>query len=215
MIKTLSVFLLLIITTSAVSTAWAEGGKIVKWVDKDGVTHYDDKAPMPSATSKSSELNKQGMTVKKITYAPQNTQADKAVAEQTRRDSALIASYNSADEIDMARDRNTKMDEFALQSLYQKLENQQTYLNKNSTLIAGYHKRKQPVPNKLLQDKQAHEADIANTDKQIVAKKQEIEAIRARYNHDKTRFMMLKAQGHTFTPQVITPAKPATTGSAK
>lgn len=195
------------ISVCAVSTAWAEGGKIVKWVDKDGVTHYDDKAPLPSATSKSSELNKQGMTVKKITYAPQNAEANKAVAEQTRRDAALIASYNSADEIDMARDRNTKMDEFALQSLYQKLENQQTYLNKNNALIAGFHKRKQPVPNKLLLDKQTHEADIASTDQQIVAKKQEIAAIRAHYNNDKTRFVMLKAQGHTFTPQVVAPAK--------
>ncbi len=213
MTKNLSHLLLFAFSMVYAATIYAEGGKIVKWVDNNGVTHYDDKAPMPSAASKSSELNKQGITVKKTVYSVGNPQVDELALAQHRRDTALIASYNSADEIDLARERNTKMDEFALQSLYQKLANQNSYFSKNSTLIAKFHKRKQPIPQQLLVKQQTYEADIASTDRQILEKKQAITAIRLRYNTDKARFVVLKAQGYTFTPQVVLPAKPATSAS--
>lgn len=176
-----------------ISIAHAEGNRIVKWVDKDGVTHYGDKPPMPTDTSKSSVLNKDGITVKKIDQTSTQHQAtDKVATEQSRRDSALLASYNSIEEIDIARERNTKMDEFSLESLYQKRTNLKEYQQKNSTQIANLNKSKRPVPAQLLKEKERFVTDIAETERQITAKKQDIANTNERFEQDKIRYAQLK-----------------------
>ncbi len=173
--------------------ALAEGNRIVKWVDKDGVTHYGDKPPMPADTSKSSVLNKDGITVKKIDQtSTQHQSTDKVATEQSRRDSALLASYNSIEEIDIARERNTKMDEFSLESLYQKRTNLKEYQQKNSTQIANLHKSKRQVPPQLLKEKERFVIDIAETERQITAKKQDIANTNERFEQDKIRYAQLK-----------------------
>lgn len=176
----------------SISMAHADGNRIVKWVDKDGVTHYGDKPPMPADTSKSSVLNKDGVVVRKVEQHASNPEADKVAQEQSRKDAALFASYNSIEEIDIARDRNVKMDEFSLESLYQ----QRTYLlnhqNKNNLLIANLTKQKRPIPAQLAEEKQRFIDEIAETDAQIVSKKSDIEKTRARFEQDKIRYAELK-----------------------
>ena len=46
------------------TTAFADGKKIVKWVDSKGVTHYGDKLPAQEAGRKNAEMNAQGMVLK-------------------------------------------------------------------------------------------------------------------------------------------------------
>lgn len=182
----------LILFTLSMVAAHAEGNRIVKWVDKDGVTHYGDKPPMPGDASKSSVLNKDGITVKKIDQKASSQQADKAVSEQTRRDSALLASYNSIEEIDIALERNTKIDEFSLQSLLQKRTNLLAHQQKNNAQINNLNKNKRPVTPDLLRDKQKLTADIAETERQITTKQQDIAKTRERFEQDKIRYAQLK-----------------------
>lgn len=179
--------------------AQAEGKRIVKWVDKHGVTHYGDQAPIEDSANKTSELNKAGMTVKRIEQNTTQHEAEKVSSEQLRRDSALLASYNSAEEIDIARDRNTKIDELALDSLAQKRTNLSDQQKKNADKMADITKRKKPVPPQLTQDHQKYQADIADTDKQMLSKKRDIEVIRQRYDNDKQRYLELKTQGYTLS----------------
>ncbi len=94
----------------ATHTLADEKGKLKKWVDKEGVTHYGDVIP-PEYADRSSVQLKGGKEVKK--KEPVNPKApDKPVEktpeqiEQDRRDKALLGSYSSVDEIDQARDRN-------------------------------------------------------------------------------------------------------------
>jgi Domain of unknown function (DUF4124) len=174
------------------SSSYAESKAIVKWVDKDGVIHYGDRPPMPAETNRSSVLNKDGITVKRIDQSIVNHEVDKVATEQSRRDSALLASYNSIEEIDIARERNTKMDEFSLESLYQKRTNLKEYQQKNSVQIANLRKHKRPVPPVLQQEKDKFVIDIAETDRQINAKKQDIAATTERFEQDKIRYAQLK-----------------------
>jgi vacuolar-type H+-ATPase subunit I/STV1 len=185
--------------TSLISTSasYAESKSIVKWVDKHGVTHYGDKAPMPTDTNHSSVLNKDGMTVRKINHAPVSQNIDRETTEKSRHDAALIASYSNADEIDIARDRNMKIDEFALANLSQKRTNLQENHQKNQQKIETLTKNKQPIPKMLAEEKLKNLAELNETDRQILAKKQEIESIRQRYDNDKQRYLELKAQGYT------------------
>lgn len=179
--------------------AQAESKRIVKWVDKQGVTHYGDQAPIQDNANKTSELNKSGISIKRAEQTATQHEAEKISSEQLRRDSALLASYNSVEEIDIARDRNTKIDELALDSLGQKRANLVEQQKKNADKIADLTKRKRPVPPPLTQDHQKYQTDIADTDKQMVAKKHDIEVIRKRYENDKQRYQELKAQGYTLS----------------
>ena len=177
---------------ASTSISHAESKAIVKWIDKDGVIHYGDRPPMPAETNRSSVLNKDGITVKRIDQSIVNHEVDKVATEQSRRDSALLASYNSIDEIDIARERNTKMDEFSLESLYQKRTNLKEYQQKNSTQIANLTKSKRPVPAEILKERERFVVDIAETERQITAKKQDIANTNARFEQDKIRYAQLK-----------------------
>ncbi|HAE99806.1 MAG TPA: hypothetical protein DCO68_01000 [Methylophilaceae bacterium] len=188
----LSIFSILVLCSYI--GAYAADGKIVKWVDKDGVTHYGDKPPMPDTASKASMLNKQGMTVKKIEPAQHNPEADKVAAEQARRDAALLATYSTAEEIDFASARNTKIDELAVESLSLQLENQRKSLAQTNEKIAGFIKKKKTPPDTLVEDKQKSMADIASTEQQIAQRKKNIEATRLRYSEDKAHFIALKTR---------------------
>jgi len=177
----------------------AEGKRIVKWVDKHGVTHYGDQVPLPDSTNKTSELNKSGMAVKRVEQTATQHEAEKVSSEQNRRDSALLASYNSAEEIDIACDRNTRIDKSALESLGQKRTNLKDQQQKNATKMADLTKRKRPIPPQLVEDNQKYQTDIADTDKLIVTKQHDIDNIRKRYDNDKQRYLELKAQGYTLS----------------
>lgn len=177
----------------------AEGKRIVKWVDKYGVTHYGDQAPLADSTNNTSELSKSGVAVKRIGQSATQHEAEKVTSEQHRRDSALLASYNSVEEIDIACDRNTRIDKSALESLDQKRINLKDQQQKNATKMADLTKRKRPIPPQLVQDNQKYQTDIADTDRLIVTKQHDIDNIRKRYDSDKQRYMELKAQGYTLS----------------
>ena len=63
--KQLLSFMMLMLSLTSIH-AYSAGQKIIKWVDKNGVTQYGDRPPMSNNIKKSSVLNKQGITVQKI-----------------------------------------------------------------------------------------------------------------------------------------------------
>jgi len=109
-IVTVTMAALLLATTAAAAT--------YKWVDDKGMVHYTDKMPPEAVDKGSVELNKQGLPVKRTDPAPTLEQRRAKVAEEERqrqlarerevvdrRDRALMQSYTSEDEIDLARSR--------------------------------------------------------------------------------------------------------------
>jgi Domain of unknown function (DUF4124) len=177
----------------------AEG--IVKWKDSNGVTHYGDKLPAQEAGRTNTVLNKQGMTIK--TNDPNELRArpeqERIQTEQTRRDTALLASYSSEEEVDIARDRNLQMDEFSLQSMYQRLEMLKREAVQNTTSVALYNKRKQPIPDKLKQQIKQNQIDTKKTAESIIATKKSMEETKIRYANDKARYAELKPRNQSIT----------------
>ena len=87
-----------------------------KWVDENGVVHYSDKMPLNSQRSEKAVLDQQGRTVKHIESEDQYLQRleeeskkkEKAEEKPTvyeYRDRALVLSYLTENDIDLARDR--------------------------------------------------------------------------------------------------------------
>ena len=194
------IFLLSMLAIS--NFAAAEGKKIVKWVDSKGVTQYGDKLPASDAGRNSTEMNTQGITVKKNVAADKsNVLQDQQKLEQERKDKILLASYTKAEEIDLAKERNLQLDKAALQALTQQKINVTNRTARNNKLVEGFKTRKKPLPAYLSDELKLSKTEIANIDKQLAQRKLSMAATNARYTEEKLRFIALKQPAVQAAPQ--------------
>ncbi len=176
--------------------------RIVKWKDDKGVTHYGDRIPPQYSNRENSVINRQGVTVKHnkpINY--QEQASDLAKLEQDKKDKALLGAFTNANEIDLARDRNIQLDLIALENLNQEKTNNQKQLTENKRLADNFTKRKKPIPNDLNSDISKNQEEIGKIDQRISERNQVIENTRKRFDEDKKRYLTLKNQNPTATPE--------------
>jgi hypothetical protein len=175
-----------------------------KWVDEKGVVHYTDKMPHEAVDNASVELNKQGIPVKKTDKAltPEQRQALEQEAERkreaaraqeeiARRDRALVASYTSEAEIDLARNRS-------LQTINNVILSAQAFsgqLNKRKADVEAKKAESQGKPVVAVLDRELESIDLelARQADVIAQKQRETAAIMARYDADKQRWRELVA----------------------
>ena len=173
--------------------AYADGKKIVKWVDSSGITHYGDKLPAQEAGRNNSEMNNQGIVTKKNTVSDKkNNLVDEQKLEQERKEKILLASYTKPEEIDLARDRNLQLDQAALQALTQQKINIANRTTRNNKTAEAILARKKPIPPYLSDELKLAKTESANIDKQLVQRKLSMEATRKHYAEEKARFIALK-----------------------
>jgi hypothetical protein len=183
--------------------------KIVKWVDSSGATHYGDKLPAQEAGRNNSEMNNQGIVVKRNIQAVQSNEVlDQQNLEKERKDKILLASYTKAEEIDLARDRNLQLDQAAVQALTQQKINVTNRTARNNKTAEGFRARKKPLPAYLSEELKLSKTEYANIDKQLTQRKLSMEATRKRYAEEKARFIALKY------PDEYPNVAPATTPAA-
>ena len=192
-------------------SAYAESGKIVKWVDEKGVTHYGDVVPPQYANRDSTVINRQGMVIKRNLVNDQQVDPAEAqqAAEQQRRDRALKDAYTTEEEIDLAKERNLQMDEASMLGLQQSLssaKNRQVMLKKSVDDLA---KRKKPQPDDLKKDVKDNEAEIAKIERQIAERRKAMDATRQRFDNDKQRFRELTRKDAAPEPPKAIPAPAA------
>lgn len=182
----------LLIVTFLFGSAPVYAGKIIKWVDKNGVTHYGDKPPLPAKAEKSSVLNNQGVKLKEVDNRPINTKFEEKQVEQSRYDKALLATYNSVEEIDLAKERNTRIDILALESLEQKHFTLTQRLASNNKILLEHAKDNKPASEDTITEVEQDTTSLANLEKQIAARKDTIAQINQRYENDKKRYAELQ-----------------------
>ncbi len=167
--------------------------KILKWVDKQGVTHYGDRPPTFEESKSNVELNKQGLVTKKNAPVEQKNEAlDLQQQQQDRKDKILLASYTNANEIDLARDRSLEMNKAAMTSLVSQKENIAARIARNATTADGFKKRNKPLPANLDKEFKDALAQSSRIDKQMADRKLEMEQTRKNYAEDKARYLILK-----------------------
>ena len=190
-----------LIFLSALSQHSHAEGKIVKWKDANGVTHYGDKLPVTEAGRGNSLLNKQGTVVQ--TNEPFSAKADSVVAEkqseeQLRQDSALLASYLSAEEVDLAMERNIKGDQLTIDVLRQQQNNAQVNLNNIDAKIKAKYANK-PVPPALTEQAAYYEAQVLKKKTEIANIESNIEKTKSRFAEYKKRYLELRPREHVLT----------------
>lgn len=179
-------------------------GQIYKWVDEDGVTHYGQAIPPEYRDNAAEEMNRNGMTVRQIEPAttPEERRAleekaqremeeQKRLAEQRRRDRALINTYGSAQEIDAARERNLALPTQTLRNLAPHLKKAQARLAKLQAQRDELAKTGKPVPEYLVEDIEALQLEVQTLRNDMDRQAAQIAAIKTRYDADRKRFIEL------------------------
>lgn len=190
---------LLLICLSLAPTLWAAdpagtpapSGKIIKWVDSKGTTHYGDTPP-PEYINNNAVISNHGVLLKRNDGKTGQAELSEQDLEKQRYDRALLASYTSAEEIDLARDRRLQTDQVIIQGLEQRRITAGKQLATHLKFAEGFQKRKKPLPEDLVQDIDNVKKEIASIDKQSAQLKQNIAATKSKFEADKQRFILLK-----------------------
>jgi hypothetical protein len=182
----------------AVATgAWAAG--TYKWVDEQGVVHYSDQAPPETPAKGATVLDKEGRQVKRIEppLSPQQQKAQaeeeerqrtlaKAREDQARKDKALMQSYTSEEEIDIARTRAISTIEGQIKSAQAysaDLKGRQQTIAQRKETFAG-----KPIPIELERESASVDAEISRQTILIRQKQEELAQAATKYDTIKQRW---------------------------
>ena len=184
--------LVVVMVLGAALSLGADAATLKKWVDKDGVTHYGDVIPPEYAGRPSVEMEK-GREVKKKpvtapTAAPKPAEETPEQIEQKRRDQALLGTYTTEDEIDLALKRNLQQVDTRLKNLQLQMSSLQEDIARNAKEKAAMEQAGKPVDKALLDEIAQTNARMAKLQEEQVKVQAESEAIKARFAADKQRF---------------------------
>ena len=183
--------------------ARAEGsGRIVKWKDEKGVTHYGDSIPPQYADRDNTLMNKQGITVQqnKANVPHVDKVAELAKLEQDKKDRALLGTFTNANEIDLTRDRNLEPELLALKNLQQDRAIAQKKVDQSNLAAGNYSKTKKPVPANIRDELKANKDAVSKIDQRIGERQQIIDNIHKRFEEDKKRYLALRGQNAASPP---------------
>lgn len=189
-------------------------GATFKCVNEKGVTLIGDTPPEGCERVVMYEIGPTGRVLRKIDPTPTPDQqkayaenaekrraAERADAEQKRKDIALLNTYSNEKEIDVARDRNIEPIRGRIKSGQNRIETLDKRMKEIDDEMefykAGKSKKKddsKPVspPIGLVNDRERVQKEKESLVASIAASEKEIVAMKERYEADKARFNELK-----------------------
>ncbi len=204
--------ILVMLLSCSAAPAWA-AKQMYKWVDDKGKVHYGDTIPPEYAKDESKELTKSGRVIKETPAAATPAQLrareeqaarekeDKEKAdEQRRKDKALLGSYTTVGEIDLAEKRNAEAIDLQIKSNELRIKSVQGRLDGLKKQEAGFAARNRPVPPDLAADIRQAESEIVHLNNNIADANRDKEALHARYAADRKRYMELKGIANPAAP---------------
>lgn len=194
---------LLIALIAGISFSLPVSAKMYKWVDDQGVTHYGETIPPEYANKDRSELNKTGRTVRKDEVLnPEERRAkeaadakkradEEAALERKRRDKALINTYSSPAEIDLARSRNLQQVDARVNGIGAQVKIVNDKLLGLQKEADGYKQAGKKLPKSLQEDLDETQARLTKLQQDLDKAKADKLAMEARYDADKARYKEL------------------------
>jgi len=197
----------------SLATAWPASATTYKWVDEKGITHYGDTIPPQYVNQGVTEMDKKGLVIRKTEPAltPEQLRAqqaalvkqkelDKQTDEQRRHDLALLGTYTSEKDIDIARDRNTQQIDVTIRSAKERYGNKQARLKELATQMEFYQgkdksgKPRKPPP-EIVQELDEATRQQAVFNATILELEKQKQEVAARFDADKARFVEIKQSG--------------------
>ena len=173
-------------------------------VDEHGARYCGDILPEKCRTRAYTEFNERGAKVRNVDAPLSDAQqaardadlkkqreADRVVQEQKRRDIALMTTYATEQDLDVARDRQVKEVERSINQAQEKMAANQKVAAKLTKDKEFYKNNALPddLKESLRRNDSAIKADQANID----LKKKEIEDIKSRFEADRIRLRELRS----------------------
>ena len=179
---------------------------------KDGKRYYGSTIPPQCLGQPVEQLNNQGLVIKRIDAAASAAEREKKAAEEEerkkreaiskeegRRNRALLATYTSEKDIEDARARALKDNEFAVADIQKKITLMKQKLADTEKEMKDSAAKKQGTT-RLEQSLNNTNFDIKTQQDLLDTKKREVTAINARYDEDVKRYREL-TKGATTTQQ--------------
>ena len=186
-------------------------GAAFKCVDENGTTHIGDTPPAGCATVKMYEINRSGAVLRTIDPTPtaeelkakteamaKQKEIDKALGEQKRKDMALLNTYATEKEFEVAKERNIDPVRSRIASATERIravEKRQKEIEEEMEFYkAGKGKGKSNEPPKgLTADLDRVRAEKSALISTIARDEKEIEAIKDKFDIDRKRWLDLKS----------------------
>ena len=177
--------------------AWAA----YKCVDEKGKSHFEDTPPPACANVVIYETSPSGAVVRRIEpsrtteqgkQAEMDKDASRRAADLKRRDRALLDSYTSESEFDIARDRNLDIIKSRLEAAKTRYALVDKRYGEVERGIEGYKKSKQKAPAPLEADFESLQAERTSLAASIGRMEKEVEHTRTQFDADKSRWLELR-----------------------
>jgi len=181
----------------------AAAAQSYRCVGKDGKKYYGQSVPMQCVGQPTEQLNAQGMVVRRIdAQASAADQAAKAkeseerkkrdivLKEESRKNKALLSTYTSEADIELARKRALEENQKAVKESETRigaLNKRQAELKKEMEFFQGKNK----PPAKMEQEIKDNAFSIGTQENLLAQKKKEVDSINAKYDEDKKRYIEL------------------------
>lgn len=177
-------------------------GELYKWTDGSGIVHYSDHLPPDAVDRAHEQLNHQGIPIRKTDKAaPPPSRTTSAVEQEhdrqlarehqtsERRDRALLDSYSSTAEIDLARNR-------ALSTINAQIASASSYVaemtkRRDELLAKKASYAAHPAPDSIGHELSSIDAELARQQAFIAGRRKEAATITARYDADHLRYEQL------------------------
>jgi hypothetical protein len=189
-----------VLLAACAGTAQAQ---LYRWVDGNGRVHYSDTLPQTYQRTGAAEMNKQGMVVRRtqseaerkaeIERQADQLKLERQQAEQERLDRALMATYTSEAEIDLARDRALEHHKLAIRGAETRAKAVEANLDDLRARIASIEKSGRPVSADLQNQLAQIQKESLDLKRTILNNEEAMMKVREKYQTDKQRFRELSS----------------------
>jgi len=180
--------------------------KLYKWVDENGTTHYGETIPPKYADKDRTVIDKSGLVKEQEVHTPEELREvrksrqreeelkraeEQEKLEKKRYDKALVDSYTSVEEIELARKRNIQQIELRIIGINANIRIAEEHLLSLQKEASAYTNSKREIPESLNVDMEGAQARLDKLRKDLEKPQSEKEAMDARYEADKARYREL------------------------
>jgi chromosome segregation ATPase len=195
------------VTAVLLALPFAAQAQSYRCVGADGKKYYGQTIPPQCAGQVIEQLSPQGLVVRRIDPQATATQRaakeaedaakkkeDATAREEKRRANALLSTYTSEKDIELARQRALEENQKAVKETEARvatLKKRRDELQKELDFFQGKNK----PPAKLAEDIKSAEIDLNAQEGLLAAKKKDVDSINAKYDDDKKRYIELTKGG--------------------
>ncbi|MCU7944254.1 MAG: DUF4124 domain-containing protein [Candidatus Thiodiazotropha sp. (ex Cardiolucina cf. quadrata)] len=183
----------------------ALAGKLYKWVDDKGQTHYTQTLPPTDAHRARSHLDEHGIVVKEVDAAKteeelrQEAEQERLRQEQQRlveqqqsQDRVLLRTFRSEDDILMTRDGQLQAVDTSVRVTQANIKRLKTTLEEMQQDAAKRELQGRSVPKRMLQDIEIKRQALEDAYSSIIEREHDKNRIRQSFARDLKRFRELK-----------------------